>query len=84
MLSGEQGMAMAIKCEAWLDEKQCVGEFEFASVPRVGETISVPASEDGEYEHYRVEHVTHRAAGHQYPSTTYLFVAKADREIGGR
>ncbi|KQO95596.1 hypothetical protein ASF33_09995 [Methylobacterium sp. Leaf92] len=78
MPSAKQEAEMTIRCEAWLNEKQRVGEFEFASVPRVGETISVPAQKDEEYVHYRVEDVTHRAAGQEHPSTTYLFVAKAE------
>ncbi|MGA4552405.1 hypothetical protein [Methylorubrum aminovorans] len=78
MRTTKQEAEMTIRCEAWLNEKQRVGEFEFVSVPRVGETISVPSPEDEEYVHYRVEDVTHRAAGQGHPSTTYLFVAKAD------
>lgn len=66
---------MGIACEVWLNEaEKSIGKFEFDSVPRAGETISLPA-DDGSYTHYRVEHVTHRAHDPSKHCATFLFVA---------
>jgi hypothetical protein len=67
---------MGIACEVWLNEtEKPVGKFEFDTVPRSGETIALPAAEEGAYTHYRVEHVTHRAHGPSEHCATFLFVA---------
>ncbi len=45
---------MGIACEVWLNEaEKPLGKFEFDSVPRSGETVSLPAGEEGNYTHYR-------------------------------
>lgn len=67
---------MSVECEVWLDEKTEVGRFAFAQLPRAGDTISLPGAEDQAYRHFRVDSVTHRAAGMTLKSATYVFVSK--------
>ncbi|MER2266268.1 hypothetical protein [Methylobacterium oxalidis] len=68
---------MLIMCELWKDEKTEVGSYEFANLPRPGDTISVPTRSGEGYQHFRVESVTHRASGPAHPAATYLFVSEA-------
>lgn len=64
-------------CEVWLgDAERELGTYEFNDVPRCGETISLPAEDGDRFSHYKVDQITHRAAGPQCPSTTYLFVSQ--------
>lgn len=66
---------MGIACEVWMNEaERPIGKFEFDTVPRSGETIALPAAA-GDYAHYQVEHVTHRAHGPSEHCATFLFVA---------
>ena len=69
---------MGIACEVWMnDSEKAIGKFEFDTVPRTGETVSLPRDDGGQYAHYRVEHVTHRAHGPSEHCATFLFVAAA-------
>lgn len=67
---------MPIECDVWIDEKTEVGRYEFAQVPRAGETISVPHGDEDEYRHFRVDAVSHRATGQVHKAAIYLFVTK--------
>ncbi|WP_336492871.1 hypothetical protein [Methylobacterium nigriterrae] len=69
---------MANACEVWKDEKTEVGRYEFATLPRPGDTISVPKDSGEGYQHFRVESVTHRASAAAHPAATYLFVSEAE------
>ncbi|MDR7040668.1 hypothetical protein J2X36_005455 [Methylobacterium sp. BE186] len=69
---------MLIVCEIWKDEKTEVGPYEFANLPRPGDTVSVPPQSGEGYLHFRVDSVTHRASSAAYPSATYLFVSQAE------
>lgn len=69
---------MGFACEMWINETdKAIGKFEFDTVPRAGETISLPNEAGDKYDHFKVEHVTHRAHGPQENRTTFVFVAKA-------
>lgn len=66
---------MGIGCEVWLNASDTpIGKFEFDTVPRSGETIALPAADEGKYTHYRVEHVMHRAHAPSEHCATFLFV----------
>lgn len=66
---------MTFSCEIWLgDAEKELGVYDFVVVPRCGETVSLPHEEEGKFCHYKVEQITHRAAGPNCPATTYLFV----------
>ena len=69
---------MTVACDVWKDEKSEVGQYEFATLPRTGDTISVPKGNGEGYLHFRVDSVTHRASGGAHPAATYLFVSEAD------
>ena len=69
---------MTVACDVWKDEKSEVGQYEFATLPRTGDTISVPKGNGEGYQHFRVDSVTHRASGGAHPAATYLFVSEAE------
>jgi hypothetical protein len=69
---------MTITCDVWKDEKTEVGQYEFATLPRTGDTVSVPKKGADGYQHFRVDSVTHRASGAAHPAATYLFVSEAE------
>ncbi|AWN39838.1 hypothetical protein [Methylobacterium durans] len=69
---------MSIACDVWKDAKTEVGPYEFANLPRPGDTISVPKQSGDGYQHFRVDSVTHRASGAAHPTATYLFVSEAE------
>jgi hypothetical protein len=69
---------MTVTCDVWKDEKTEVGQYEFATLPRTGDTISVPKGNGESYQHFRVDSVTHRASGGAHPAATYLFVSEAE------
>ena len=66
------------QCEIWLGEPQKkIGDYEFISVPRVGEAVSVRADTDTNYTTYRVDDITHRAQSNEDSAAIYVFVSKA-------
>ena len=66
---------MGIACEVLLNATdEPIGKFEFDTVPRLGETIALPAAEKEKYIHHCVEHVMHRAHGPSDHCATFLFV----------
>lgn len=67
---------MPCKCEIWLgDAEKELGTYEFADVPRCGETVSLPVQDSDQFSHYKVDQITHRANSAKQPSVTYLFVS---------
>ena len=71
---------MGVACEVWMNESErMIGKFEFDTVPRSGETISLPNDSGQQFTHYCVEHVTHRAHGSRERCATFLFVASAQK-----
>ena len=69
---------MTIASDVWKDEKTEVRQYEFATLPRAGDTISVPKENGEGYQHFRIDSVTHRASGAALPAATYLFVSEAE------
>jgi hypothetical protein len=69
-------VSMPIVCGLWTEDIHNLGDFEFASVPRAGDRVSLPNEPEQAHTHYKVERVVHRAAGPHQSSATFLFVSK--------
>lgn len=67
---------MPIICGLWTEDIYHLGDFEFASVPRAGDKVSIANDPGQPHTHYKVERVVHRAKGPEHPSGTFLFVVK--------
>lgn len=65
---------MSVRCEVWIDEATQLGVFDFAQLPRPGDTVSLPIPSGESFQHYCVETVSHRASGRMHEAATYLFV----------
>lgn len=65
---------MTVTCGLWAEDITPLGDFEFASVPRAGDKISIPNDAGDPFTHYTVIRVVHRATGTEMPCATFLFV----------
>ena len=46
---------MPVMCELWMsDPDREVGKYEFDSVPRTGEVVSLPKSDEDKFVHFNV------------------------------
>ena len=66
---------MPIVCGSWTVDIQNLGYFEFDSVPRSGDSISLPNEPGPAHTHYKVKKEVHWAAAPHQPTATFLFVA---------
>lgn len=51
-----------------------LGKYEFEGIPRVGETVAIQTEKGKPHKNYTVTRVSHRTAGPEFSSETFVFV----------